>query len=179
MTANSTSVCTSERTLAAPLRLCWIIKRRNPARERSFGNRRLVPVVLPHGAHVEEAAEASREQWWAEAISLQAQGDDGRMPRRLISAQKVIAEQHRSTDEALEDLVLSLPEGAPLTMAEVHDRIDSRMKAAVTDHRLGRALTANGWKKQGRARRWKNTPPVDPARPRRDRRPRRFNLRIA
>lgn len=111
------------------------------------GNRRLVPVILLKGTNVEEAADRSRDQWWAEAIHLQAAGDDGRLPRALIPEQRDRAEQHRSRDEHLEDLVMALPNKEPMTITQLHDEIDNKMKTIVSDHRLGSALRSNGWVK--------------------------------
>ena len=111
------------------------------------GNRRLTPVVLQKGANVEEAADRSRLQWWSEAVALQAAGDNGRLPRVLIPEQQARAEQHRSRDEHLEDLIMALPNKGSMTISELHDQIDSRMKTVVSDHRLGSALRSNGWTK--------------------------------
>ena len=130
----------------------------------SSGNRRLTPVVLAHGANVEEAADENRLQWWAEAKQLQRNGDDGRLPRRLIPEQKARAALHRSRDEHLEDLVATLPD-RPMTIADVHDAIDPRMKSAVSDQRLGSALRVQGWRKrkvrEGAKTRWDWLPPKD------------------
>ena len=128
------------------------------------GNRRLVPIILQHGANVEEAADASREQWWAEAIVAQAAGDDGRLPRALIPQQRVRAEAHRSRDEHVEDLVMSLP-AHPMTISEIHEIIDNKMKSVVSDQRLGAALRVQGWSKRkvrdGAKTRWDWLPPED------------------
>ena len=128
------------------------------------GNRRLTPVVLAHGANVEEAADKNRTQWWAEAVALQAQGDDGRLPRRLISEQRIRAETHRSRDEHLEDLVMGLP-AIKMTISEIHEQIDDKMKSTISDQRLGAALRVQGWAKRkvrdGAKTMWNWTPPAD------------------
>ena len=118
-----------------------------PLANDESGNRRLICIVLAHGCNIEEVADENRLQWWSEAVELQRAGDDGRLPRALIPQQTIRAAQHRNRDEHLEDLLLSLPVGSPLTITEVHEAIDGRMKQVVSDHRLGRALKANGWSK--------------------------------
>ena len=128
------------------------------------GNRRLVPIILRHGAHVEAAADKARQMWWAEAMVLQEGGDDGRLPRRLIPQQRARAELHRSRDEHLEDLVMSLP-GHPMTIAQIHHQIDDKVKVPVSDQRLGAALRVQGWTKRkvrdGMKTRWDWLPPAD------------------
>ena len=128
------------------------------------GNRRLVPIILQHGAHVEAAADKDRDQWWAEAMVTQREGDDGRLPRALIPQQRVRAELHRSRDEHLEDLVMGLP-ATPMTISEIHDQIDGRMKSTISDHRLGSALRVQGLTKRkvrdGVKTRWDWVPPAD------------------
>ena len=129
------------------------------------GNRRLVPIVLQFGTNVEAAADKNREQWWSEAVHLQAAGDDGRLPRGLIPEQRARAEQHRSRDEHLEDLVMGLPTDIAMTISQIHDAIDYRMKVIVSDQRLGAALRVQGWGKRkvrdGAKTRWDWTPPGD------------------
>ena len=131
---------------AAPRMCCFIGTTNTMAclSNDSSGNRRLTPVLLAHGANVEEAAAQDREMWWAEAVAMQADGDDGRLPRRLIPQQKLRAAAHRSADEHVEDLVSSLP-ATPMTISEIHDAIDGRLKSAVSDQRLGAALRVSGW----------------------------------
>ena len=128
------------------------------------GNRRLVPIILQHGAHVEAVADKDRDQWWAEAMVAQAGGDDGRLPRALIPQQKVRAELHRSRDEHLEDLVMGLPAN-PMTISEIHEQIDDKMKSTVSDQRLGAALRVQGWGKRkvrhGAKTKWDWMPPAD------------------
>ena len=124
--------------------------------------------ILQHGAHVEAAADKDRDQWWAEAMVLQAAGDDGRLPRALIPQQRVRAELHRSRDEHLEDLVMGLPlPGHSMTISEIHEQIDHRMKTTVSDQRLGAALRVQKWTKrkvrEGAKTRWDWLPPEDDA----------------
>lgn len=129
-------------------RMCVFVGTTNdptPLANDESGNRRLVPIVLTRGTNVEAAADELRLQWWAEAKHLQASGDDGRLPRHLHPQQRVRAEEHRSRDEHLEDLVETLPRDRAMTIAEIHAIIDEKMRVIPSDQRIGAALRVSGW----------------------------------
>ena len=60
---------------------------------------------------------------------------------------------------------MGLPTDIAMTISQIHDAIDYRMKVIVSDQRLGAALRVQGWGKRkvrdGAKTRWDWTPPGD------------------
>ena len=82
------------------------------------GLRRFVPVILPHGCHVEKVIPPIREQLWAEALDRYQKGERANLPRDLIPTAAAVAEEHRTRNTILEDAIasadLTSPDGHPL-----------------------------------------------------------------
>ena len=94
-----------------------------------------------------------REQLWAEALFRFRKGERAGLPFELRAEASKIAEQHRSTDEIIEDQIKVLPEtlrtGASLqeiTENMGYDGLVSRAEAM----RVSTALRNLGWTKQRR-----------------------------
>ena len=89
-------------TVPSPRR-CVFVGTANPSElgvlpNDSSGNRRLIPVVLKHEAHVEPVADAERCMWWAECLERYRGGERGNLPRNLKELAAERAEEHRAED---------------------------------------------------------------------------------
>ncbi len=68
--------------------------------------RRFVPVTLAHGWSIEDMYANEREQYWAEAWHRIKNKERANLPRRLMPVAASAAEEHRSRDNALEEVVV-------------------------------------------------------------------------
>ena len=112
------------------------------------GNRRFVPITLKRGANVEAYMSEHREQLWAEALALHANGITAELPRKDFAAARIVAEVARKKDELLEDQVervmATVPDGDGLTLAEIATQMGFRTEDKRLEHRVSEALKANG-----------------------------------
>lgn len=125
------------------------------------GNRRLVPVEIVRGAHIEPYMDGHREQLWAEAIVQYLRGTRANLPRDLKAQAATIAERHRNRDEAAETFVAEIPmdrRGYSLTgLLDMH-KCPRELQRNNGTKRLAQVLRQLGWqniKKHGKNR-WFN-----------------------
>ena len=116
----------------------------------SAGLRRFVPVVCKEGCNVEKFMAANRERLWAEALSIYRGGEvRANLPRSLMVTQSGRAEDHRRSDEVVEDGVSAIDGEGPHTFLELFRLAcpagNSSDRRAVV--RLGDALRLAGWSK--------------------------------
>ena len=110
-------------------RRCIFIGTANPSElgvlpNDSSGNRRLIPIELNHGCHVEAVAEAERLQWWGEALARYRAGERANLPRELKLAAAERANEHRADDamEAeLRNQLVDLDCEGGFTLNELHE----------------------------------------------------------
>ena len=115
-------------TVPSPRR-CVFVGTANPSElgvlpNDSSGNRRLIPVVLKHEAHVEPVADAERCMWWAECLERYRGGERGNLPRNLKELAAERAEEHRAEDaleHELRDLLVDLDTQTGFTLNELHE----------------------------------------------------------
>ena len=69
------------------------------------GNSRYVPIRLDHGSSVEQYMKDNREQLWAEALFRYSEGERANLPRKFAALQAKLNEEHRDSDDMLEDLI--------------------------------------------------------------------------
>ena len=122
------------------------------------GNRRFVPVRVWPGKRGHEGVRAylteHREQLWAEALALFADGVSPRLPPELEAAQKVAAEYHRRRDDILEDRLAEWLATAPaaFTLAAAAEGCGLASSAGALPQRdtkrLGAALAVAGYTKR-------------------------------
>ena len=119
------------------------------------GLRRFVPILLTHGANVEQYMKENREQLWAEAkYGLTLRGENPALPRDLIELAEARANQHRRTNPVLEDEVRTLNtcqfrEGALLEQIEDKLKYFNQKPFDMSQqHLLGGVLKKLGWVKR-------------------------------
>ena len=117
----------------------------------SAGLRRFVPVECKEGCNVEKFMAANRERLWAEALAIYRGGEvRANLPRGLMHVQSGRAEDHRRSDEVVEDGVSAIDGEGPHTFLELFRLAcpagNSSDRRSVV--RLGDALRVAGWSKQ-------------------------------
>ena len=111
------------------------------------GNRRFVPILAPSKGDWRTFMDAHREAFWIEALALYRKGREARLPEELHARQAELAEDHRSRDSHVEDLIAErwreiahkpvTGEGVMSIIGRPH---------GVTPRVLGRALTHAGFR---------------------------------
>ena len=106
------------------------------------GLRRFVPVHLERGVDVEKELGKVRDQLWAEGMRYWNDGIRANLPRDMIHAQTVVAEQSRRRDDLYEDMVdrITVEEGTITELCEFESPTHSELK------RFSFALRAGGWR---------------------------------
>ena len=146
------------------LRRCVIVGTSNETRplpNDPTGLRRFVPVRLVHGCDVLAYLRPIRRQLWAEAVVgfYGFGGEHTRLPRGLIPDQQVVAEQHRSRDDLLEESLArirdaeSASEGMTLREIAKETGLAHRSRPVPSPKetaRLRAALTRMGWTNERR-----------------------------
>ena len=125
------------------------------------GNRRFVPIKMTMNkcGSVAKFLEQCREQLWAEAMGRYRAGVRANLPRSQYRAQRERVEDHRDTDDVVEDAVGKLTTNGPLTMTDVIFLLSTGGKEA-SQHRVGKALRNAGWhmSRTSAGRMWQRDP---------------------
>ena len=128
----------------------------------SSGLARFVPIVLPSGSDVEDYMRRHRTQLWAEALHRYRDGLRANLPRDLMPEQADRAEQHRSRDEFLEDVIATKITLTEMTIGEIKTQLGDGFRDH-SAHRIGNGLRNAGWTKKKSEvdgkRRWVWSPP--------------------